>query len=334
MRKLVAVVLVLVSAVVAFGQSHQEKYIERFSGIAVSEMYRSGVPASITLAQGLLESGYGRSELALKSNNHFGIKCHNGWQGGKVYHDDDAKGECFRKYDHPEDSYRDHSDFLRYRDRYKFLFDYKVTDYKAWAYGLKKAGYATDPAYPTKLIKLIEDYKLYDFDKKPSSYGKEAKTQNTKKSSHKSHPKEVVPDVIPQAPSQLEQVKEFTGRKREEFNFILSRKMFSCNGVPFVYSMEGETYKSIAESNNLFVKELLKFNDLSKDEALLPGTVVYLQKKKKEAERGLNMHVMEAGETLRDVAQRYGVRIKSLKKINEIDNEKLIREGDIIRLRK
>jgi flagellum-specific peptidoglycan hydrolase FlgJ len=124
MRKLVAVVLVLVSAVVAFGQSHQEKYIERFSGIAVSEMYRSGVPASITLAQGMLESGNGRSELAQKSNNHFGIKCHNNWSGERVYHDDDAKGECFRKYSHPFQSYRDHSDFLRYRDRYRFLFEY------------------------------------------------------------------------------------------------------------------------------------------------------------------------------------------------------------------
>ena len=297
-------------------------------------MYRSGVPASITLAQGLLESGNGRSELALKSNNHFGIKCHNGWKGGKVYHDDDAKGECFRKYDDPADSYRDHSDFLRYRDRYKFLFDYKVTDYKAWAYGLKKAGYATDPAYPTKLIRLIEEYKLYEYDRKPSSYGKAVKKQDSKKASHKSLHKEVIQDEIPQAPSQIGQVKEYTGKKREEFSFSLSRQMYSCNDVPFVYSMEGETYKSIAESNNLFVKELLKFNDLNRDENLLPGTVVYLHKKKDVAERGLNMHVIEAGETLREIAQRYGIRLKSLKKLNGIENEDMIREGDILRLRK
>lgn len=334
MRKLFLIVLMLSSVMMTYGQSHQEKYIERYSAIAVSEMYRSGVPASITLAQGLLESGNGRSELAIKSNNHFGIKCHNGWQGGKVYHDDDAKGECFRKYDDPADSYRDHSDFLRYRDRYKFLFDYKVTDYKAWAYGLKKAGYATDPAYPKKLIKLIEDYKLYEYDKKPSSYGKVAKSKDIKKPAHKSQPKEVTPDVIPQAPSQIEQVKLYTGKKREEFRFSLSRQMYSQNGVPFVYSMEGETYKSIAEYNNLFVKELLKFNDLNNDEPLHPGTVVYLQKKKDVAEKGLNMHVIEAGETLRDISQRYGVRLKSLKKLNAIENEDLIREGDILRLRK
>ena len=308
--------------------------------IAVSEMYRSGVPASITLAQGLLESGYGCSELALKSNNHFGIKCHNGWQGGKVYHDDDAKGECFRKYEAPEESYRDHSDFLRYRDRYKFLFDYKITDYKAWAYGLKKAGYATDPAYPAKLIKLIEDYRLYDYDTKPSDYGQEVKAQENVKTSHKPQPshkpqhKESAPKVIPQSPNQLEQVKVYTGKKREEFRFSLTRQMYACNSVPFVYSVEGETYKSIAESNNLFVKELLKFNDLKSEDALMPGTMVYLQNKKKMAEKGLDMHVIEAGETLRGIAQRYGVKLKSLIKLNAIENEDLIREGDILRLRK
>ena len=340
MRKLFLTLLVLTSAMIMYGQSHQEKYIEKYSVIAVSEMYRSGVPASITLAQGLLESGYGRSELALKSNNHFGIKCHNGWQGGKVYHDDDAKGECFRKYDDPEDSYRDHSDFLRYRDRYKFLFDYKVTDYKAWAYGLKKAGYATDPAYPTKLIKLIEDYRLYDYDTKPSTYGQEIKAQENVKPSHKQQAyhkpqhKDAAPKVIPQSPNQIEQVKVYTGKKREEFRFSLSRQMYTCNGVPFVYSVEGETYRSIAESNNLFVKELLKFNDLKKEEALLPGTVVYLQSKKKMAEKGLEMHVIEAGETLRGIAQRYGVKMKSIIKLNAIENEDLIREGDILRLRK
>lgn len=340
MRRGFLIVLMLFFGLITNGQSHQEKYIERYSVIAVSEMYRSGVPASITLAQGLLESGYGRSELALKSNNHFGIKCHNGWQGGKVYHDDDAKGECFRKYEAPEESYRDHSDFLRYRDRYKFLFDYKITDYKAWAYGLKKAGYATDPAYPAKLIKLIEDYRLYDYDTKPSDYGQEVKAQENVKTSHKPHPshkpqhKESAPKVIPQSPNQIEQVKVYTGKKREEFRFSLTRQMYACNSVPFVYSVEGETYKSIAESNNLFVKELLKFNDLKNEDALMPGTMVYLQNKKKMAEKGLDMHVIEAGETLRGIAQRYGVKLKSLIKLNAIENEDLIREGDILRLRK
>ena len=158
----------------------QDDYIRKYSATAVREMYRSGVPASITLAQGLLESRYGQSELAVKGNNHFGIKCHD-WTGKKMYYDDDAKGECFRVYASADESFRDHSDFLRYRDRYKFLFDYEVTDYKAWAHGLKKAGYATDPAYPSKLIKIIEDYQLYDYDTMTSAAPGESGKETGKK---------------------------------------------------------------------------------------------------------------------------------------------------------
>lgn len=315
----------------ASAQSHQEKYITKYAQTAVSEMYRSGVPASITLAQGLLESGYGRSELAVKSNNHFGIKCHNGWQGGKVYHDDDAKGECFRKYDTPEESYRDHSDFLRYRDRYKFLFEYKVTDYQSWAYGLKKAGYATDPNYPRKLINLIEEYELYQYDTKPSTFAKPVDVEKEHKAKSKS---EDVSHTIPTPPAQLEQVQKISVDKLETFRFSLSREMYSQNGVAFVYSAEGETYESIAESNRLFLRELLKFNDLNSSVPLKPGTVVYLQKKKKEAAPGLEMHVIEKGESLRGIAQRYGVRLAKLCKMNGIENRDVIREGDIIRLRK
>ena len=245
MKRILSVIVTLafVAASVpgaAVARSHQEAYIARYSAIAVSEMYRSGVPASITLAQGLLESGYGRSELALKSNNHFGIKCHNAWKGDKVYHDDDMKGECFRKYDTPEESFRDHSDFLRYRDRYKFLFDFKPTDYKSWAYGLKKAGYATDPSYPVKLIRLIEDYRLYEYDRR----------QEEKSVS------------LPEPPSQMEQSRPITQAQREQFHFVLTRPMHTMNGVPFVYSIEGETYKSIASSHDLFLREILRFNDL------------------------------------------------------------------------
>ncbi|MGY8910864.1 glucosaminidase domain-containing protein [Polaribacter vadi] len=149
-------------------------YIRKYAPIAVKEMHEYKIPASITLAQGILESGKGRSELALKSNNHFGIKCHTGWTGDSVYHDDDEKGECFRKYVYPETSYNDHSLFLTQRRRYAFLFGYKITDYKRWANGLKKAGYATDPKYPAKLIKIIKDYKLYEFDKiSKRAYSKE-----------------------------------------------------------------------------------------------------------------------------------------------------------------
>ncbi|MCL7764369.1 glucosaminidase domain-containing protein [Polaribacter sp. Z014] len=140
-------------------------YIRKYAPISVKEMHENKIPASITLAQGILESGRGRSELALKSNNHFGIKCHTQWQGERVYHDDDEKGECFRKYQFVETSYDDHSAFLTERKRYSFLFNYGAKDYKRWAKGLKKAGYATDKQYPNKLIRIIEDYKLYEFDK-------------------------------------------------------------------------------------------------------------------------------------------------------------------------
>ena len=170
-------------------------YIEKFAAIAVQEMHEYKIPASITLAQGILESGRGRSELALKSNNHFGIKCHTGWQGEKVYHDDDEKGECFRKYNYPETSYKDHSLFLTQRKRYAFLFEYDLKDFKKWAYGLRKAGYATDKKYPVKLLNLIKTYHLYEFDaiKKDSSFRKRknssSKKYNTSKKQRKKLPK-------------------------------------------------------------------------------------------------------------------------------------------------
>ena len=292
-------------------KSPQEIYIEKYSSLAVEEMYRSGIPASITLAQGLLESGNGCSELALKSNNHFGIKCHNNWEGKKVYYDDDAKGECFRKYPKPEDSYRDRSDFLRYRARYRFLFDLEHTDYEGRAHGLKKAGYATDPKYPQKLIRLIEEYELYRFDVRDD---------------HKK--------VRPESPAQIEKVEPLTGRKQEIFQFSLSRQMYSINGVPFVYSIEGESYASIAARYNLFLKEILRYNDLKEDQTLYPGTVVYLQKKKKQAARGLDKHVVESAETLNEIAQRYAVRLSSLCRMNRFPEGYIPKEGEVIILRK
>lgn len=339
-----AVVLSVVSYASPTGNTPQEKYIEKYAPLAVSEMYRSGVPASITLAQGLLESGNGQSELARKSNNHFGIKCHNNWKGGRVYHDDDAKGECFRKYSHPSESYRDHSDFLRYRDRYKFLFDYRITDYKAWAYGLKKAGYATDPKYPKKLIDLIETYDLHKYDRKPVSFGKtydEGKDKQSKKSTKtvidfvgEVLPEEEVAEKIPQSPTIVEQVRELDERKREVFHFSLSRKVYTQNNVPFVYSEVGDTYASIAASHNLFAREVLRFNDLKKDSELAPGTMVYLKPKRKSAAKGIDKYVFEEGDDLRDIAQRFGVRLESIVRLNGFEDGAAPRGGDIILLRK
>lgn len=373
MRK--TILLFLLTAVIsAFaapdaGKTPQVKYIDRYSALAIDEMYRSGVPASITLAQGLLESRYGLSELATKGNNHFGIKCHNNWQGGKVYHDDDKKGECFRKYDSPEESFRDHSDFLRYRDRYKFLFDLEVNDYKGWAHGLKKAGYATDPAYPAKLIKLIEDYKLYRYDVAPSDYGnyeqddveeyvkvakpvarpqekhaskdrkkdKKADKKEQRKDKRKDHTVEPGPRHIPEPPTKIEAAKLLEKAPDGEFSFSLSRPMYSLNGVPFVYANSGETYASIAKVFGLFPKEILKFNDLDintpLDMKLNSGTLIYVQQKKKEAAKGIEKHVIESDDTLRGIAQRYGVRLDRIYKMNSLDASYVPREGDIIKLR-
>ncbi|KQC31134.1 glucosaminidase domain-containing protein [Flagellimonas eckloniae] len=149
---------------VKFPIANTQEYIETFAQMAQYEMRAFGIPASITLAQGILESGSGKGELTQKTNNHFGIKCHTGWDGEFDFHDDDAKGECFRKYNHPMYSFRDHSIFLSSRSRYKFLFNYRRNDYKKWAYGLRQAGYATDKKYPQKLIALIERYSLDDYD--------------------------------------------------------------------------------------------------------------------------------------------------------------------------
>ena len=312
----------------------QQRYIDKYADLAVEEMRRSGVPASITLAQGLLESRYGQSDLAVKGNNHFGIKCHSNWNGPKMRGDDDKEKECFRKYRTVEQSYRDHSDFLRYRDRYKFLFDLDPKDYKGWAYGLKKAGYATDPAYPKKLINLIEEYELYKYDRgRKYKNSKVAKEPAPEVEVKKEKPSKTV-DV--KSPSQLEQPKPVKNEKaKNTFTIALSRQKYSLNGVPFIYASKGDTYASIAASNNLFQKEILRYNDLDTAEELLPGTIVYLQPKKKQTVKGLDKHIVESeGETLRGIAQRYAITLKSLCKMNNLPQNHTLRPGDELLLRK
>lgn len=290
----------------------QEGYIAKYSGIAVKEMQRSGVPASITLAQGMLESRYGLSKLAAEGKNHFGIKCHSDWKGKTMHQDDDAAQECFRVYSSDAQSFRDHSDFLRYRDRYKPLFELAPTDYKGWAHGLKKAGYATDPQYADKLIKLIEDYKLYRFD--TGSAGEELS--------------------VPEAPLTMEKQSEHRVVAGEHYTYSLSRPLYKRNGVRFVYSQAGETYSSIAGAYNLFLKEILRFNDLSAEKALEKGTVVYLQRKKNFAAPGMVMYVFSEGENLHDICQRFAVREKSIIKLNELPEGYVPQEGDKIMLRR
>ena len=309
--------LVLMTVLLSIGAAKNPKldYIDKYSDIAIKEMKRTGVPASITLAQGILESNAGQSVLATKGNNHFGIKCHNDWKGKTMKMDDNAPKECFRVYPNAEASFRDHSDFLRSRDRYKSLFELKQTDYKGWARGLKKAGYATDPGYADKLITLIEDYELYRFDK------------GVKVS--------VKPPLEIEEPKVV-QLEPRPGMKyQESVTFSTARKVYSQNGVPFVYSEAGETYASIAASNGLFLKELLKFNDHEQELALEPGTMVYLARKKAQGPVGVNKYVVEKdGETLRDTAQRFGIRYAALQKLNIVLYGKTLEEGDTVILRK
>lgn len=311
------------------GRTPQEEYISKYAGIAVAEMYRSGIPASITLAQGLLESGAGRSSLASEGNNHFGIKCHNNWKGKTMRADDDAKNECFRVYSSAEESFRDHSDFLRYRDRYKFLFDFDITDYKSWAAGLKKAGYATDPGYASKLIKYIEDYDLSAYDKMTLQEVYSSDPDAEELSFEEEYPSE-----IPDSPLSIEAASSSYAGGIEQYTFPMSRKLYSRNGVPFLQSVEGETYSSIAKDNNLFLKEVLRFNDLKSESDLLPGTVVYLASKKKMAAKGLDKYIVESdGESLRDIAQRFAIKKKNLLKMNDMTESSRIYEGDEILLR-
>ena len=257
-----------------------------------------------------------------------------------MYYDDDAKGECFRVYSSADESFRDHSDFLRYRDRYKFLFDYDVTDYKSWAYGLKKAGYATDPSYPSKLIKIIEDYHLYDYDIMTSAPSDEAVKEAGKKAGKRKRQKksggaqqETV--VIPESPHSIEEPKRLTREDLgEKFTFSLSRKIYSINGVKFIYANEGETYSSIADKYDLFPKEILRFNDTGSDRSLMTGEVVYIQAKKARAAKGMDKYISdEGGETMRELSQRFGLKLKNLCKMNGRGTGYVSQPGDEFVLR-
>lgn len=306
-------------------KSPQEAYIEKYSQMAVEEMYRSGVPASITLAQGMIESRFGLSELAAKGNNHFGIKCHSDWTGKSMRVDDDAKRECFRVYKDASQSFRDHSDFLRYRQRYQFLFELDATDYKGWAYGLSKAGYATDPSYPQKLIRTIEEYNLHRFDTGAVYESAQGIVSGEDENVEITH-------VLPPTPASLEAP---IIAPDEVIGVSLSRKVYEVNGVPFIYAETGDTYRTIAEKYNLFPKEILKFNDSDGSDRLLPGTVVYIQNKKTQARKGIDKYVVEKdGENLRDICQKYAVRQKSVLKMNSFAAGQPLKEGDTIKLRK
>ena len=315
MKRILTFTLVLLfCASIAWGQKMtRAQYIEKYAPTAVREMKSTGIPASITLAQGCLESGNGNSTLAREANNHFGIKCHKNWKGKTIYHDDDEKGECFRKYASADESYRDHSDFLRYRDRYASLFNLDPTDYKGWAYGLQKAGYATAQTYATSLIKIIEENELYRYDRLDKS----------------------AIDALPPTPSEAEfsiAFKPHPGHKL--YTASLYREIHSTNGVAYILAQEGDTYRGLAREYDLFKSELLRFNDRKRDQTLHAGEIVYLEAKKNESAKNLDKHVVEEGETMRSLAQRYAVKMKKLYKYNSMRPGSEPEAGTILTLRK
>ena len=316
MKRLYSFLLVMTVALPLAAQDPSfSDYIAKYSSLAVSEMQRTGVPASITLAQGLVESAAGKSPLAVHANNHFGIKCHSDWKGMKFYKDDDEVQECFRVYESAEESFRAHSDYLRERDWYSSLFDLDPTDYKGWAKGLRKAGYATDPRYADKLIKLIEDYDLGRFD----------------------IPAEKKPDVpvvaeVPPTPARKVLVPTDTLYK-ERVSVSLSRPVYERNGVPIEYAVEGDSYASIAERHGLFLREILSFNDLKQEEPLEPGSVVYLARKKKEGAYG-SYEVRRDGETLWEISQFFGIQLRKLREYNAYRGDAPFEEGDTVLLSK
>ncbi|MGL4293211.1 MAG: glucosaminidase domain-containing protein [Bacteroidales bacterium] len=268
-------------------------YVKKYGQLAVDHQKKYKIPASITLAQGILESGAGKGRLAREANNHFGIKCSN-WNGKKIYHDDDNKNDCFRKYSHVEESYHDHSLFLTQRERYSMLFRLNATDYRGWARGLQKCGYATDKGYANKLIKIIEDYELYKYDQK--SFIRPEKSKG-------------LPD------------------------WYKPHQVYITNDLLYIVARENDTYDLIAKELDFSEKKLRSYNELPADFPLEKGDIIFLKKKKKAGPKNKRYHTIEPGESMHSISQLYGIRLKSLYKINNKDEEYTPVEGEILRLR-
>lgn len=332
--------LLTVFAQTATQRSLADAYLEKYANYAVVEMQRSGVPASITLAQGMLESNYGRSELATKANNHFGIQCHgDAWKGKKYAAMDSGEMRDFRVYDSALQSYEDHSNFLMKYKRYSKLFELERTDYKGWAYGLKSAGYAEDPAYAEKLIRIIEMYGLDKYDtmtKVPAGEKKKEKEKEKEKVKpvkEKKKKSSVGKKVEAPVVVEVQQEEKHTERQRMIYSYSLSREMYSQNGVPFIYAYDGESYSDIAKSYGLFLSEVLSFNEATEDCKLPCGAVVYLQAKKNKAAKGYDQYVVEEGMGMREISQKFAVKLKRLYKMNDVTEDYIPQVGEVIILR-
>jgi hypothetical protein len=288
------------------------EYIEKFKEDAIKEMLLYGIPASITIAQAILESSDGNSPLAKYANNHFGIKCHKGWEGPTFIQDDDTKNECFRKYFNVNESYRDHSVFLRTRRWYEPLFELKLTDYKGWAHGLKKAGYATNPRYAELLIKIIEENQLYELDRVTEMPVMALKAEPETKAEIKvrtPHSPVVIPEI-------------------EEKAISISLK----NNIKYIIARQSDNPLKIAKDMDMAPWQIYKYNDLEKGERIKPGDVIYLQPKRNKGKE--LFHIVKKGESLHSVSQVHGIKLKKIYQYNGYQPGHQVKAGDKIELRK
>jgi len=313
-NSIVVFLLLVTSAVFAQKKEVVSNYINTYKDIAVAEMKRTGVPAAITLAQGIHESGAGNSKLVLESNNHFGIKCKSNWTGESVKHDDDAKAECFRKYPASEQSYKDHSNFLKNGQRYASLFELDPTDYKGWAIGLKKAGYATNPKYPEVLIKLIEDYNLQDFTflaLKNELAIEEAIVKNEQSATN-----ETIPAKI-------------SVQKENDINYPSGQ--FKINDTKVVFVKKGTSFLSIAKQYDVDLSKIFEFNEISRSEITENDQLIYLQRKRKTGNN--DFHIVQPGENLFSIAQQEAIRLESLRELNWLNEEDKPAVGERLNLK-
>lgn len=321
---LLASMLTHLAVVAQLNQSSVE-YIQAYRQLAMEEMVRTGVPAAITLAQGILESRSGQSELVTRSNNHFGIKCRNDWMGERVYHDDDEKGECFRSYPTAEQSYKDHSDFLRNSSRYAALFSLAPEDYQGWAYGLKKAGYATDPKYAQLLIKLIDDYGLQQYTLIAlNKISPDAESLVGAKGNTGTY------NLIASGPSD-EKVDASANIHNEEMPVIdYPAHAFKINDTRVVFVRKGTSLLALAQEHAIPLARLLDFNDLQQIDILPADQLLFLQRKRKQG--ATPYHITQRGETLYTICQSEGIRLESLLEYNRLSADASIRAGQKIYL--
>ncbi|MES1221980.1 MAG: glucosaminidase domain-containing protein [Bacteroidota bacterium] len=301
-----------------------QEYIANYKDLAIEEMVRTGVPASVTLAQGIHETEAGESDLVKKSNNHFGIKCKSNWTGESVRHDDDARGECFRKYDNAEDSYKDHSDFLKSSPRYASLFNIDPTDYEDWAWGLKKAGYATNPKYPQILIKLIEQYNLND-------YTLIAMGKKTDESRDIALNKSKTLPHVYSAPAGIDENDREAGSRLKAQVRDYPEGQFKINETKVIFAKKGMSFFAIAEEYNVSLARLFEFNDMPQQEIVEEDQLVYLQRKRRTGNN--EFHIVQPGETLFDIAQSEAIRLENLMGLNLLNDGQQPATGEKLFLR-